>query len=503
MRNFKSLFITLLIGSSSILFAQNAEDAMRYSQTTFNGDARFMAMGGAMGALGANISCVNYNPAGLGLYRTKSEWTMSPGLRFANVKANHYGQSNTDYKGQLNFSQLGIVGVFDIKITDPNDKKHKQEYKKGAIAFTLNKTASFAYNTTIDARVFNTSINFDFVKESNGKQWQELNEYYEYIAWSTYLTNNIDSTHYWPMVDPNSTIRQTRTLTQTGSVHELSVAYGYNMNNKLYLGGSVNVPRAKYNLEMQHHEEDDSNTVLWFKSLNYSEYLNITGLGVNLKLGAIYRVNEYLRFGAYLHTPTVMKFQDVYESRINASYDVFNDPNYGPILSGQTLRDSSRVGTYNYKITTPMRAGFSVAFMPNEYFAFDVDAEYVTYNKARLGVVNSPDKSVFINVNNDISNNYKGALNLRVGGEFNIQPVIFRAGYAMYGSSAGKMFSGDGVKNSFCFGLGTRKNSYFYDFSYVLTKFSGVYQMYDKSLVEATKLKSTTNYILFTIGKKI
>ncbi|MGZ4036892.1 MAG: UPF0164 family protein, partial [Bacteroidia bacterium] len=58
-----SLFI------STVVTAQNDMDALRYSQTGVGGNARFTSMGGAFGALGANISCLNYNPAGLAMYR--------------------------------------------------------------------------------------------------------------------------------------------------------------------------------------------------------------------------------------------------------------------------------------------------------------------------------------------------------------------------------------------------------------------------------------------------
>ena len=40
-------------------FAQSQMDAYRYAQTELNGTARHMAMGGAFGALGGDISVMN------------------------------------------------------------------------------------------------------------------------------------------------------------------------------------------------------------------------------------------------------------------------------------------------------------------------------------------------------------------------------------------------------------------------------------------------------------
>jgi len=48
--------------------AQTAYDAVRYAGDELNGTARFVGMGGAMGALGADISTIGTNPAGIGLF---------------------------------------------------------------------------------------------------------------------------------------------------------------------------------------------------------------------------------------------------------------------------------------------------------------------------------------------------------------------------------------------------------------------------------------------------
>ena len=76
----KKLFALVTIFVSSVAFAQNDIDAMRYSQTSSYGDARFMSMGGAFGSLGANVSCMNFNPAGIAMYR-KGELVVTPGIQ--------------------------------------------------------------------------------------------------------------------------------------------------------------------------------------------------------------------------------------------------------------------------------------------------------------------------------------------------------------------------------------------------------------------------------------
>ncbi|MBL4670547.1 MAG: hypothetical protein JKY30_14980 [Flavobacteriales bacterium] len=55
----------------SASFAQNEFDVLRYSTQDFYGEARFNAMGGSFGALGANMSALSINPGGLGFIKVQ------------------------------------------------------------------------------------------------------------------------------------------------------------------------------------------------------------------------------------------------------------------------------------------------------------------------------------------------------------------------------------------------------------------------------------------------
>ena len=108
----KKIFALVALLVNAIAFTQNDVDAMRYSQTSSYGDARFMAMGGAFGSLGANVSCMNFNPAGIAMYR-KGELVITPGLQFQSASANHYGTSSSDFSSKLSLSNIGFVAAWD------------------------------------------------------------------------------------------------------------------------------------------------------------------------------------------------------------------------------------------------------------------------------------------------------------------------------------------------------------------------------------------------------
>ena len=61
------IFLTSLLASSTLL-AQDIYKMEAFTNNDLNGTARFVGMGGAMNALGADISVINTNPAGIGMF---------------------------------------------------------------------------------------------------------------------------------------------------------------------------------------------------------------------------------------------------------------------------------------------------------------------------------------------------------------------------------------------------------------------------------------------------
>ena len=68
--------------------ALSAQDIYRVTDMAnedLNGTARFVGMGGALSALGADMSVMSTNPAGIGLFRS-SDVSVTAGLRFTMPK---------------------------------------------------------------------------------------------------------------------------------------------------------------------------------------------------------------------------------------------------------------------------------------------------------------------------------------------------------------------------------------------------------------------------------
>ncbi len=75
----------LLMGAILSMNAQNETQALRYSQYFPFGTARYAAQGGAIGALGADLTSMVTNPAGLAFYRS-SEFSVTPSFYWVDTR---------------------------------------------------------------------------------------------------------------------------------------------------------------------------------------------------------------------------------------------------------------------------------------------------------------------------------------------------------------------------------------------------------------------------------
>ena len=68
----KTRIITLAVTAAcaSAAVAQSQYEALQFMGNELNGTARFVGMGGAMSSLGADLSTMSTNPAGIGMYRS-------------------------------------------------------------------------------------------------------------------------------------------------------------------------------------------------------------------------------------------------------------------------------------------------------------------------------------------------------------------------------------------------------------------------------------------------
>ena len=100
----KYLFIAALAMGAMPMVAQETYQNAAVATEDLNGTARYVGMGGAMDALGADISTIGTNPAGIGLFRSSSV-SLSAGV----VSQQDAKRFADGYKTNLSFDQIGLV----------------------------------------------------------------------------------------------------------------------------------------------------------------------------------------------------------------------------------------------------------------------------------------------------------------------------------------------------------------------------------------------------------
>jgi len=480
MKKIITLMIFVAIVSLKIN-AQNEIDALRYSNLTFGGTARFIGLGGAFGALGGDISTLSINPAGLGVFRS-SEFSFSPSIYTSETSSKYQGDISGDIKYNFNFGNIGFVSSY--KLRRPHDEGQGWEYLN--FGFGVNRIANFNNRFLIEGNNLENSLITDYLSRANGKLIDELNPFDTELAYNAYLIDPIDTLgNYSSVVPVNGGVKQSKSITTSGSMNEMAISLSGNYNDQFFIGGTVGFPFIRY-FEQSTYREVDIDTISTFKTFSLNEDISTIGSGINFKLGMIFKPVKYVRLGAAVHTPTFFTMKDNYSRTLTSEFD-----------DGRSYLSSSPNGKFDYELNTPMRIIGSIGFIIGEFGLISADYEFIDYSEARLRAKNYK----FFEENDAIQTNYRAQNNIRAGAEIRLEPITIRGGYSIYGSPY-KTGINDAERTSISFGIGIREKDYYMDVAYVYTKSKEDYYLYNPVLVKPVENKLTSNNIMITLGVK-
>jgi hypothetical protein len=493
--------------------AQNPEDALRTAWFTQNGTARNMATGGVMGSLGGDITANHVNPAGIGLYKT-NEFVLSPGFLLNRNKLNYRGTDTSNSKNNFNYGTSGVIFG--------SASNGSRKWTSSAFAISVNELAN--YNNHIQFKGFNNFSSFteQYLEELTRDRADTNAALSNYIfgsslAFRTYLVDTLRGpggtvAGYQSLVPISTGVNQMYDATTRGGYHEIALGLAGNMDDKLYIGGSLDIPVISYQRDLTYSETDATNNPNnQFKSFQYTESFTSHGIGVGAKLGVIYKAQEFFRLGFAFHTPQLLSYTDRISSSITAnteSYAGIKTANSNDLNSGQP-------GERKYDLITPWRAIVSASYVFREISDtrqqrgfISADLEYVNYRGARFSAsAEDKDNATLTNyyqlVNDEIKDTYKGNINLRLGGELKFHTIMFRLGGAYYGSpySDNNLHANRVLATG---GIGYRDHGIFIDLTYAHTFTKDVqfaYRLNDKANTFAEQGGSRGN-IALTVGFK-
>ncbi|MBC7865016.1 MAG: hypothetical protein IAF38_18725, partial [Bacteroidia bacterium] len=449
--------------------------------------------GGAVGALGTDLSCLNNNPAGIGIYK-KSDVTFTAGMQLAKVKSVYNDSLVNDYKNNFVLPNLGIAGA------GVNREIDKKNFTRANFAISLNRSVNFKNNISIAGHSKGSSMGLAFSATAQGKNPSQLDQFYELYPYIYDLidTVNGDPTLYTSTIPEGANMRQEYNAVESGGISDLSIGGGYSYSDKFYGGWAIDVPFINFTRSSAFKESADAilyqcpNLPYKISSFTYNEELNTTGKGINVKFGAIYRFSQYIRAGLAYHSPTAILLKDTYKSTFGITFD-------SPGGQGGTYTDTSQTAIFRYSLFTPSKVQGSISFLLQKAGSVNIEVESMNYGNMRL----KSNPMYFAAIDKFMRQNYKRAFNIKIGVERNIKPVIIRLGYAMFGSPTGNVFAGAGVRHSFAGGAGIRWNNHFIDVSYSLSLRSENFYLYNPLYVNASKMNYSQSFFLVTLGSKI
>lgn len=525
--------------------AQTVYDAAQIVDSDLNGTARFVAMGGAMGALGGDISTMGTNPAGIGIYRSH-DFATSFGFSSYGTESNYMGNVMNVDKIHGSFDNLGFV--FSSKIGNLTALRY--------VNFGLNyhKSKSFFGNMEMGGALGNLSQTYQMADQAFGIDNWGSDPYMDpgigwlsvlgYDGWLiTDVTSQVTGT---PLLDedgnqvsdvngnllyrtPGSYVglydngNATFHSEQRGGIDQYDFNVAFNIKDRVYLGMTLGVYSVDYNKYTVYSEDYGGGEYYSLTSNN-----QIVGSGFDIKLGAIIRPFEYspLRVGLAVHTPTFYSLDYRTRAYVESSvYDPVTGRNEPASVATEEIVNGDMV--QEFRLHTPWTYNVSLGYTVGNSLAIGAEYEYQNYSSMEFR--NSQGYSKPYEYVNSTTEMMKGVSTFRVGLEYKVIPQFaFRVGYnyrsAIFNDDAYKDLPIESIQtdtdyanvdalNNYTLGIGYRGKFFYADLAYKYTTrksefYPFVNYFYTDNVLtevaspEATQVTDTRSQVLFTIGMR-
>ncbi len=426
---------------TATVIAQNAFDALKFSQTRYEGSARSMALGNAFTSLGGDIYSLSINPAGSGIYRY-SEFIFTPSLVSENANTTYLSNRESESRTRLGTSSLGFVGSIRVG----SSPYGLRSINFGIAVNKLNNFTSRSYTSGVNASsswlgslaeglggIYKGDLNindqWDPFRDFPEASWREI------LAWNSNLLDPLPDSDF-DYLGATENIRGNQIVhggdlnqeffrERGGNLSEMVFNASVNISDKIFLGANIGIQTLNFS-DMQKYSETavtPANFDSKFQTFTHTYKQTSEGMGINMKFGIIALPFDGFRLGASISTPTWHFIKDEWEESIYAKYS-----------DGYKSSIESPVGEYNYRITSPFIWNLGASYVFGKWGLISVDYEGADYSSIRM-MTESFDKYQFKNENDYIADNFRAAQTFRAGAEVKpVENIALRAGYTKYGN---------------------------------------------------------------------
>lgn len=506
----RNILFAATIGACQMGMAQTPYMNENYMPTDLIGTARYVAMGGALGALGADMSAMSSNPAAIGLFR-RSDLSAT----FSVLTQGDKPDLDADMT-HMSFDQLGFVYSTPVR---------RESLKYLNIGLNYQKKVNFNHAFIADQG------------NTNGlSQSMQMADMLNYTPYSTPLADLMYNAclinPYTYATDGMGNIllddQGNKVVAEYDAFHAAANQYdriveggmwscdfnmSVNLKDRVYLGltfGVDNVDYYDYSTYREYFTGSDGLSEL------YTLYntRKIKGCGLNVKLGAIVRPieNSPFRIGLAIESPTVYRldYSSLYSIDSPMSEDN-GDIVYGDFVNYRPERDLT---TLSMKITTPWKVRVSLGHTIDKYLAIGAEYEYANYSKVKQAYQDweyddwyggwfTGSTTRDPSMDRMHRSTLKGVHSFKFGLELNVTDnIAVRAGYNYFSSAFKKGATLDqtgespafgyqtttdymnkGDVNLFTAGLGYRGRHFYVDLAYKYRMQSGDFYAFDDTYI--------------------
>lgn len=479
--NKKALAAIAFSGAALISQAQGAVDAYNLSQSEMRGTARFMSMGGAFTALGGDLSTLNQNPGGIGIFR-KHEVGVTVDLSFNNSKTDGNSWDMTKFYCN-NFGYVGTVSLnndvmpyFQFGATYGRTMSFDRQYK-GGWGQLGNSMSNYVANYTngVDPSILQETQSYN-PYNNYAANWMSV------LSFNSYIIKPAGNNNYTGLWEEGNTSGNALfDVRERGYVDEYNISFGGNFADVVYWGMGFGITDIQFTQETAYDEElagasirrdtDGYRTTTGNAYFDLRNYSHTSGTGFNYKIGFIFKPIQEFRLGIALHTPTYYNLSTNYDSSIEYSYS-------SRVGDGTAYSDYAY---YDWKLRTPLKFMVGAAGVIGGSAIISVDYEYQGMKDMR---VSAPNGDEYTDVTDDIKYYYKPTNTVRVGLEYRLsRNFSVRAGFANTSTGVNQsVMDGDeyiytsGTNPGYAFnrstryitcGLGYRSGGFYADLAYV------------------------------------
>lgn len=438
-----------------------ATDLAQISQTHVFGTARVMGMGGAFTSLGADLSSMSLNPAGLGMYR-RNEISLTPLVPMANASTKGTLSWKGNSKSQFAFANVGIalnvfessrssltsltLGIGMNRIADFNsrysfssesryDPSRPDRLMPTIADIFAQQLATFGVHPTGPGE--NGGPNGPMpVDRFNPNVWPAI------LGYDAYAISNHGTWDdpFWTPADRighNVSVLHSMDVVNSGSINEFTISMGGNINNILYFGASLGIQSVHKKLGVTYQEEygyfntdgvakDGNGNALaeQLDLMNLYQEMEVNGSGVNFKMGFVARPVAGLRIGAAFHTPTYYSLDYSYQADIFSDIRDNTNPKGNVATVGNASPKATNGGRDSWDFTSPARLMFGVSYTFGNFAIVSVDYERDWYNGIRVKNVPQYNYLSEEGYKDEFKHNFQGTNSIRAGVEVKPLPIL-------------------------------------------------------------------------------